>query len=132
MKANFQTVLVTDECRATLNGPNEWRRGWFCREGPRPHEGGGGVMFWARIVGDELIGPFRVAEGVKMTAKFYIDFLKEHLVPWHKKRTLTFRKNMVFMNDNAPSHAARLTTEYLERTLPDIGKPRNRQPALQI
>ena len=29
-------------------------------------QGGGGVMFWAGIVGKELIGPFKVDEGVKM------------------------------------------------------------------
>ena len=118
MKVNFQTVLFTDECRATLDGPDGWTRGWFCKEGPRPHrirrqQGSGGMMFWAAIIGNELVGPFRVADGVKMSAKLYIDFIKEHLVPWHKKN-LSFRKRMVFMHDNGPSHAARLTTEYLQ------------------
>ena len=69
-------------------------------------------MFWAAIIGNKLVGPFRVADGVKMTAKLYIDFIKEHLVPWHKKKNLSFRKKMVFMHDNAPSHAARLSTEF--------------------
>ena len=127
MKVNFQTVLFTDECRATLDGPDGWRRGWFCKEGPRPHrirrqQGGGGVMFWVAIIGNKLVGPFRVADGVKMTAKLYIDFIKEHLVPWHKKKNLSFRKKMVFMHDNAPSHAARLTTEYLQSVLGNHGK----------
>ena len=71
-------------------------------------------MFWAAIIENELVGPFRVADGVKMTAKLYIDFIKEHLVPWHKKKNLSFRRKIVFMHDNAPSHAARLTTEYLQ------------------
>ena len=35
------------------------------------------------------------------------------MVVWYKKKDLAFRKNMVFLHDNAPSHAARLTTEYL-------------------
>ena len=56
--------------------------------GIRRQQGGGGVMFWAAIIGNELIGPFRVADGVKMTAKLYVDFTKEHLVPWHKKKKL--------------------------------------------
>ena len=106
MKVNFQTVLFTDECRATLDGPDGWRRGWFCKEGPLPHrirrqQGGSDVMFWAAIIGNELVGPFRVVDGVKMTAKLYIDFIKEHLVPWNKKN-LSFRKKMVFMHYNAP------------------------------
>lgn len=56
--------------------------------------GGGGV--WDVIVGYELVGPFRVADGVEMTALVYIDFLKEHLTPWHKKKNLAFHKNMGF------------------------------------
>jgi hypothetical protein len=127
MKVNFQSVLFTDECRATLDGPDGWRRGWYYKEGPRPHrirrqQGGGGVMFWAAIIGNKLVGPFRVADGVKMTAKLYIDFIKEHLVPWHKKQNLSFRKKMVFMHDNAPSHAARITTEYLQSVFARQGK----------
>ena len=82
MKVNFQTVLFTNECQATLDVPDGWRRGWYHDEGPCPHQirhqqGGGGVMFWATIIGNELVGPFRVADGVKMTAKLYIDFIKE-------------------------------------------------------
>ena len=115
IKVNFQSFLLTDECRATLDGPDGWRRGWYCKEGPRVErirrqQVGGGVMFWASIVGNELFGPFRVSDGVKMTAKVYKDFLKKPLVPWYTKKKLAFRKKMVFMHDNAPSHAARLTT----------------------
>ena len=41
MQVNFQTVLFIDECRPTLDGPNESRRRWYCnnqepRWGPRP------------------------------------------------------------------------------------------------
>ena len=79
-------------------------------------------MFWAAIVGNELVGPFRVSDGVKMAAKVYMDFRKKHLVPWYKKKKLAFRKNMVFMHDNAPSHAARLTTEYLTSVFARHGK----------
>ena len=78
-------------------------------------------MFWAAIIGNELVGPFRVSDGFKMTAKVYMDFLKKHLVPWYKKKKLAFRKNMVFMHD-APSHAARLTTDYLNSAFARHGK----------
>ena len=46
------------------------------------------MIVWAAVIGNELVGPFRVSDGVKMTAKVYLDFLKKHLV--HKKKKLAF------------------------------------------
>ena len=57
-----------------------------------------------------------------MTAKLYIDFIKENVEPWRMQKNLSFRKNMVFMHDNAPSHAARITSEYLESVFARHGK----------
>ena len=90
MKCDFSTVIFTDECRATLDGPDCWSRGWL-REGQdeqvrlRRQQGGGGVMFWAGIVNDELIGPFRVEDGVKINSENYCEFLNDHFLPWFKK-----------------------------------------------
>ena len=95
MKISLEHVLFTSECRATLDGSHEWKS--------------------AAIIGNVLVGPFEVADGVKMSAEDYIDFLKEHLVSWKK---IAFRKSMVFVHDNAPSHAARLATEYLNNVQP--------------
>ena len=39
----------------------------------KDQQGGSGVMFWAGIIGNELVGPFRISDGVKMTAKLSID-----------------------------------------------------------
>ena len=82
------------------------------RRSSRPHrlrrqQEGGGVMFSAGIIGDESVGPFRVPEGVKLTAFSYI-VSKQNEHTWFKMRSLSFRKKMVFMHDNAPSHAAKL------------------------
>ena len=33
-------------------------------------------MFWARIIGNELVGPFRVPGGVKMNALTYRNFIQ--------------------------------------------------------
>ena len=53
MKVNFQTVLFTDECRGTLDGPDGWSRGWLVNGMTRPprrwQQGGGCVMFWAAL-----------------------------------------------------------------------------------
>ena len=65
MKTEMKHVLFTDELRATLDGPDGWSRGWVIRGDQYPtrirrQQGGGGVMLWAGIVGDEPVVPFRV------------------------------------------------------------------------
>ena len=118
MKTNFQTVLFTDECHATLDGPDGWSSGWLVDGHHVPtrlrrQQGGGGVMFWAGIMGSELVGPFKVPEGVKMTSAKYVEFLTDHFLLWYKKKNLAFRSKIIFMQDNAPSHAAKNTIESL-------------------
>lgn len=115
MKTNFQTVLFTDECRATLDGPDGWSSGWLVDGHPVPtrlrhQQGGGGVMFWAGIMGRELVGPFRVPESVKMTSAKYVEFLTDHFLPWYRRKNYAFRNKIIFMHDNAPSHAAKNTS----------------------
>ena len=38
-------------------------------------------MYWAAILGSKLIGPFKVPDGVKMTASTYTEFLEQNLIP---------------------------------------------------
>lgn len=104
---------------ARMVGPEDgWSRGWLAYGAQRPtrlrrQQGGGGVMFWAGIIGNEMVGPFRVPEGVKMNAATYANFLKQNFVPWYRKQRVAFRRKIIFMQDNAPSHAARFTIAYL-------------------
>ena len=69
LKIDFQSVLWTDESRATLDGPDGWCRGWLMK-GANPRlrhkrqQGVRGVMIWAGIIGDKIVGPFLVPEGV--------------------------------------------------------------------
>lgn len=63
MRTNFETVLFTDECRATLDGLDGWSSGWLVYGHHVPtmlqcQQGGRGVMLWAGIMGRELVGPF--------------------------------------------------------------------------
>ena len=79
MKQDFDEVMFTDECRATLDGPGGFSRGWVLNKLDIPvrvrrQQGGGGVIFWAAILGSKLIGPFKVPDRVKMTAFTYTDF----------------------------------------------------------
>ena len=85
IKCDFSTVIFTDECRAMLDGPDGFSRGWIGHgfETPfrlRRQQGGGGVMFWAGICGETLIGPFMVEERVKMDSEAYAHFLKQNFL----------------------------------------------------
>ena len=67
-------------------------------------------MFCAGIIGNELVGPFRVPDGVILIVVTYIDFLKQNFLSWFKKKPLSFKKKMVFMHDY---NVAKLTSDFL-------------------
>lgn len=71
-------------------------------------------MIWAGIIGSELVGPFRVKDGVKMNSEAYCNFLDENLMPWLQRKRAAFRKEIIFMQDNAPSHSSRYSKGWLE------------------
>ena len=113
MKTNFENVLFTEESRATLDGPDGWMSGWLLngttpQSKIRRQQGGGGVMIWAGIISNQIVGPFRVP-------KSYVDFLQKNFLPWYKKQPLALKRKMIFMHDNAPSHAACYTREALTK-----------------
>ena len=118
MKLYFRRVIFTDECRATLDGPDGFCRGWLHTTAEIPRrlcrqQGGGGVMFWAGIVYNKVVRPFRVPEGVKMDPNSYQLFLRQNLEPWYHGLPPNEKKSLVFMHDNAPSHAAKNSMSYL-------------------
>ena len=84
MKVDFSRVMIfTDEFRATLDRPDGWAQGWVSPNHSPPvqmsrQQGEGEVMFWAAIIGDTLIGPFCVEEGVKINSTTYSAFLDKH------------------------------------------------------
>ena len=86
-KIDFSKVLWTDECRVTLDGPDGWFKGWVLNDTPvktkiRRQQGGGGIMIWAVIIDDQIVGPYRLPKVVKLTAVFYCQFLGKYLVPF--------------------------------------------------
>ena len=54
----------------------------------RRQQGGGGVMIWAGIINDAIVGPFAVPDGVNMDAKSYVEFLKKNFLPWYRKQRI--------------------------------------------
>lgn len=68
------------------------------------------VIFWAGILERELLVPFRISEGVRMTSEKNVAFMTDHILPWCKKKNCAFHNNIIFMQHNGPSHAARNTS----------------------
>ena len=46
---------------------------------------GGGVMIWAGIIGNEIVGPFLVPDGLKMNLANYCSFLDKNFMPWYQR-----------------------------------------------
>ncbi|CAJ0926660.1 unnamed protein product [Ranitomeya imitator] len=112
-------VLWTNEMRVTLDGPDGWARGWISKGQRaslrlRHQQGGGGGLVGAGIIKDELVGSFRVEDGVKLNSQTYCPFLEDNFFKqWYRKKSVSFKKNMIFMQDNAPSHASNYSTVWL-------------------
>jgi len=116
IKQDFHKVIWSDECRATLDGPDGWSKGWLLTDMEALHrfkrqQGGGGVMFWAAIIKDEIIGPFRLQKGVKINSITYCEFLKTNFLPWLRNRN--DKNELIFMHDNAPAHSSRYTKGFI-------------------
>ena len=77
----------------------------------RCQQGRGGVTFWALIVEDEVLGPFRVADGVKINSDGYSAFFEKHFFPWYNQKTEDDRNELIFMQDNATSHVSKYSRQ---------------------
>ena len=72
------------------------------------------MVSWAAIVGDKIVGPFRIPEGVKLNVAKYCKFLEDNFLPWLNNQPENLKKDLMFQQDNAPSHAAKKTMCWLE------------------
>jgi transposase len=85
---------------------------------PQVHSGGFSVMFWGCFSWYGL-GPLVALEG-NMNALSYIELLREHLIPEVAAAGIP----MVFMQDNAPCHTARIVKDFMaERGLETMPWP---------
>ncbi|CAJ0965145.1 unnamed protein product [Ranitomeya imitator] len=56
----------------------------------------------------------KVEDGVKLSSQTYCQFLEDNFFKqWYRKKSVSFKKNMIFMQDNAPSHASNYSTAWL-------------------
>lgn len=120
LKTDFSQVFFTDECRATLDGPDGWASGWVLNKQNvgtryRRQQGGGGVMFWAGIIGDQVVGPYKVEKGIKLDSVNYCSLLDRAFFPWYKALKPAAKRKFIFMQDNARSHVSKYTMDHLKK-----------------
>ena len=53
-------------------------------------------MFWTLIVEDEVLGPFQVADGVKINSEGYCAFLEEFFRSWYNLKTEDECSKLIF------------------------------------
>ncbi|UYV74198.1 hypothetical protein LAZ67_11002402 [Cordylochernes scorpioides] len=114
----WANVLFSDESRFSLN--TDSRRVFIWREpGTRYHPGnireidsfrGGSLLVWAGISSSRRT-PLHIFSGGTLTAQRYRDeILEPYLRPYRDQ----IGHNLIFMDDNARPHRARLVNEYLQ------------------
>ncbi|UYV84124.1 K02A2.6-like [Cordylochernes scorpioides] len=114
----WANVLFSDESRFSLN--TDSRRGFVWREpGTRYHPSnireidsfrGDSLLVWAGISSSKRT-PLHIFSGGTLTAQRYRDeILEPYLRPYRDQ----IGHNLVFMDDNARPHRARLVNEYLQ------------------
>lgn len=103
----------------TLVGPDRWAHGWITNGERAPlqvrdQQSGGGVLAWAAIIKVEEVGPFRVEDELKINSHTYCLFLEDSFInQWYRKKSIAFRKAMIFMQDYVLFHASKYSTAWL-------------------
>ncbi len=114
MKTHMKFVLFTGESRASLVGLVGLAKGCVsnCDNCPTTI-GVNKVVIWDGMIRNKLIGPFRVLEVLKLSADTSCAFLEYSLEPWLDNLSLVRLKKIIFMYDNALSHAGKTGTQFL-------------------
>lgn len=60
-----------------------------------------GIMMWAGIIGNKLIGLFNVDDGVKLTSQSYYEFLYKTFFKLYGSQIRSLKAKYVFMHDSA-------------------------------
>ncbi|UYV69889.1 hypothetical protein LAZ67_7001107 [Cordylochernes scorpioides] len=105
----WANVLFSDESRFSLNTDSRrvfiWREPGICY-----HPKGGSLLVWAGISSSRRT-PLHIFSGGTLTAQRYKDeILEPYLRPYRDQ----IGHNLIFMDDNARPHRARLVNEYLQ------------------
>lgn len=70
------------------------------------------VNLWSGILNGQLIGPFELPD--RLNGEAYLGFLRHDLNGLLEEVDLLTRRNMIFQNDGAPCHFARIVRQHLD------------------
>lgn len=116
----WHRVVFSDEKRFCLDGPDGNAYYWHdIRKEPRymskRHSGGGGIMVWICMSARGSSGPTWIQGN--MNAELYIEVLEMN---WEDATDLVEGHDMVFQQDNARPHTAKVTKEWFEKRKIDV------------
>lgn len=115
----WKKVLWTDETSVEVQGTGSKRVMVWRKPGERFEQncltpsfksGRMTVMMWGCFIGKKL-GPIALFPEGRIDSKRYCEILEEHLLPFLSK----LPKGVIFAQDNAPIHASKYTTLWLEK-----------------
>lgn len=113
-------ILFTDECCFTKDGVLNYHNihHWAYENPHEIHQSSSqhriSINVWAGILGDHLLGPHVLPH--RLNAVGYLNFLQNTLPDYLDDIPLDVRRQMWFMHDGAPPHAARPVQEHLNQT----------------
>lgn len=81
LKLDFQQTLFLEQLKSWMDRPERRRNRWRLKEKRKSiwlghHKVDARVIFWMKIVDNEFVGHWKVADGVKMASSADIKFLK--------------------------------------------------------
>ena len=87
-------------------------------------------IIWGGMTGRSLTGLHFIPQGQTLTADYYINKLEKEVKPLlrrknvneaiDKRKLFSSNRHMTFVQDGAPSHAAKATQAWCKRNLPNF------------
>jgi transposase len=119
-RAFLKRVIWSDEAIFKMNGiVNRHNCTYWCKENPgitvSQALNAPGIMVWAGLMWDRIIGPFFFDDG-KITSARYLQMLQEEMWPSIENHPALPR--LVFQQDGAPPHYGVIVRQFLDERFP--------------
>lgn len=114
-KDEWKTVLFTDEKKFNLDGPDGWAHYYHDlrkeeKVFSKRQMGGGSVMIWGGIGYDHKTDLVFISG--RMNSQQYVNLLENQLKKYFE---LVPKDNVIFQQDNAPVHTAKVAKEFFRK-----------------